>query len=210
MTYIPSKIALQSSGADQLTLLERSLRATPEACARAGTVAVNQVARSVISNSCRDLTERYALPASYIKNKFALNEASRGDQVAVVKVHHRAIRLARFDARQLTTQAKLAKGDAARRIGKGRKQAGVSVKVMRTNSRMNMAKAFLVPLRAGKEDGGNGFGVFVRTGRGKNDIKHLYGPAPYQVFQSWVKDHKADIQLSLLTEYRKALVKELR
>jgi hypothetical protein len=44
-------------------------------------------------------------------------------------------------------------------------------------------------LRRGQRAGEN-VGVFVRTGPGRGDVKHIYGPSPYSLFR-----YQAGLQL---------------
>lgn len=88
--------------------------------------------------------------------------------------------LGRYFKGQLTESAPRAKGDPSRGISAGRKQAGVSVEVSRGSSRP-IAGGFTMPLRAGRESGGNGLGIFTRSKYGL--VQHRYGPAVYQLFR---------------------------
>ena len=40
-------------------------------------------------------------------------------------------------------------------------------------------------------------GVFIRTGTGKKDIKHRYGPSVDQLFRGVIKDVAPDVQAEL-------------
>lgn len=105
----------------------------------------------------------------------------------------------------MTRVARGAAGDMVRGIASGRKQAGVSVAVRKGGARKKMRKAFLIPLNGSGE-----MGVFVRTGRGKKDIKHLYGPSVDQVFNSVRNDLKPEIRRNLVSEYQAQLAYALR
>ena len=201
------QIGMRVSGANELRFVASAIRRYPEASGRAGTLAANDVARDIQTEASRDLARRYNLPASYIREQFRMREAQGNNGIAVVSVRRRDMRLARFGANQMTTAAKRAKGDASRRIAAGRKQAGVSVKVLRAGARKTIKSAFFMPLRAGKEAGGNGFGVFERVGK---DIEHLYGPSPYQVFNAWVKERRPNLQQALVKAWRARLASEIR
>lgn len=73
-----------------------------------------------------------------------------------------------------------------------------------------MPGAFLIPMRAGTEAGGNGKGVFIRTGKGRGDIKHLYGPSPDQLFRRYREENLPDIQRMLADAYASQLRFELK
>lgn len=188
------KISFQGFG--QLKAAANQIRHAPAAAAAAGRDAANDVARTVITQASRDISRRYNLPASYVRDQFRLQLAET-DQVAVVGARIRNVRLARFDSRQLTAAAPRAKGDKLRKIAKGRKQAGISVKVLRDGGRKNMPGAFFIPLMSGRNAGGNGLGVFIRTGSGQKDIRHLTGPSPHQAFKFWIAQKRPDLQAML-------------
>ena len=65
----------------------------------------------------------------------------------------------------------------------------------------------------GKAEGGNGMGVFIRTGTGKRDIKHLYGLSVDQVFNSVsdtiAPDVEAELEAALLRQARYEFAKAL-
>lgn len=201
---------MKIEGIDKLRRMAASVRAIPEASQRAATRSVNAVASKVATQARRDIASQVNLPQSYIADQMRTTPATADKPVAVIRMRMRAIRLARFAASQVTKAAPRAKGDVRRGIAKGRKQAGVSVKVARQGGRKIMQGAFLVPLRAGKTAGGNGMGVFVRTGKGRDAIKHLYGPSPDQLFRRWRVEAAPDIARMLAQAYASQLRYELR
>lgn len=201
---------MKIDGLKMLGALSKDIRAIPEASARAAYRAVNTVTRKVVTQSRREIAAQINLPQSYIRDQTRVSMASAKQPVAYVRMRMRAVRMARFDARQLTAAAAGAKGDTRRGIAPGRKQAGVSVKIGRKGARTSSPKGFLLPLRAGKVAGGNGYGLFVRTGAGKDDIKHKYGPSPDQLFRRWKSESAPDIKARLAEAYASQLRYELR
>lgn len=194
-------------GSIELKRAANALRKVPQAAERAAYRAVNTVSNKVMTRAVREIGAEINLPQSYIREQMSITPATLGKPMAIVRARIRDVRLARFAAKQITAPARRARGDKRRGIPAGRKQAGVSVKVARDGGRTRMPGAFLLPLRAGKVDGGNGMGIFVRY---KNIIEHRYGPAPYQLFRRW-KDEKApDVRRMLLDAYRAQLRFELR
>lgn len=200
------------SGFAALRDMAAGVRAAPDAVARAGYRAANTVGARVMTKAKREIAATLNLPVSYIGDQVSISKASATRPEVVISVRVRPVRLARFAARQLTRSAKhplRTKGDASRGIPRTRKQAGVSVKVLRAGSRVRMRGAFLLPLRAGKVDGGNGMGVFLRTGPGRDDIEHKYGPSPDQLFRGWRKQNLEDIQAQLEVAFKSQLRFEL-
>lgn len=190
------------SGFERLNKTAKSVRAIPEAVNRATFRAVNSVAAKSMTASRRDIGEELNLPQGYLREQMTLFKARPKATVAEVRFRVRAVRLARFAALQLTKPAPRAKGDSSRGIPRGRKAAGVSVKVKRRGGRRRMPGGFLIPL-SGTIDGiSNGVGVFIRTGKGRREIKHLYGPRPSDYFDSWKARYRKDIAAELLEEYR--------
>lgn len=96
---------------------------------------------------------------------------------------------------------------AQRRAGAigGRRNAGTLVSIRRDKTE-KQNQWFILPLKGGDIPGGNGLGVFVRDDalvpspraarEGKAGKRHIYGPAPYQLFRAqigrqgpqWVED----------------------
>lgn len=201
---------MKIEGIDKLRRMAARVRSIPDAAERAGYRAVNAVAARVTTQARRDIAAQVNLPQSYIADQMRTDKASAANPVAVIRLRMRAVRLARFAAAQVTKTAVRAKGDARRGIQKGRKQAGVAVKVARQGGRKTMPRAFLIPLRAGKSDGGNGMGVFVRVGKGRDAIEHKYGPSPDQLFRRWRVEAAPDIKRMLAETYASQLRYELK
>ena len=201
---------LKIDGLQAVANLAAAARATPDAVQRAAYRSINQVATKVQTDAVRTVASQLNLTVAYVRDKFALEKASRQNLLAVVKAGMRPIGLERFSATQLVAKAARAKGDVSRAIPAGRKQAGVSVKVSKTGARKKMPGAFLIPMRAGTEAGGNGKGVFIRTGKGRGDIKHLYGPSPDQLFSRYREENLPDIQRMLADAYASQLRFELK
>lgn len=200
---------LKVTGIKELKAAAQRIRSLPEVANRAAYRAANAVAEKAMTQARRDIAAEINLPQGYIREQMSLVKASPGTLTAEIRVRMRAVRLARFAMRQMSAKAKGARGDALRGISKGRKQAGVSVKVGRKEGRKRMPGAFLLPLRSGLEPGGNGMGVFVRTGKGRDAVKHLYGPSPAQLFARWRYDNREELQRQLVKSFREQLRYEL-
>jgi hypothetical protein len=201
---------MKITGLGDLVQAAGGLRKTVEASRRAAYRAANAVLGKVETQARRDIAAQVNLPQSYIRDLTRTTKAGPNQPAAYIRMRIRAVRLARFDARQITAVAPRAKGDPRRGIPPGRKRAGVSVKVGRKGGRKSMRGAFLLPLRAGGSDGGNGMGVFVRTGKGPRGIKHLYGPSPDQLFRRWRAEAAPDIRAMLVKAYASQLRYEIK
>lgn len=193
------------AGIEQIRAMARGVRGTPEQISRASVRAANVVMDKASTQFRRDFVARYNLPASYVASLVDKSPATPGKPQAALKVRVRPIRQARYDARQMTAAALRSAGDAGRGIPAGRKAAGVSVRILRTGSRVVEKGAFLLPLRAGAVDGGNGWGVFVRTGPGPKDIKHLYSISPAQLFKGWRGRNAVALRQMLSEAFRSQL-----
>lgn len=202
-------LKITASGFDRLKKTAKSVRAIPEAVNRATFRAVNAVAAKSMTAARREIGEEVNLPQGYLREQMALFKARPKATVAEVRFRVRAVRLARFAALQLTKPAPRAKGDSSRGIPSGRKAAGVSVKVKRAGGRRRLPGGFLIPLRGSIDGTGNGVGLFIRTGKGRRAIEHLYGPRPSDYFNSWKGRSRNDIGADLLDEYRRQLKFEL-
>lgn len=159
--------------------------------------AINGVAAKTMTRARRDIVSQVKLTASYVRERLALRPAAPGRLRAVIAGRQRPTRLATYGARQLTVKAARAKGDALRAIAAGSKQAGVAANVTRGRAPRKIRGAFLMPLRAGGASGGNGMGIFTRTGTGPKDIRHRYGPSVDDVLAGVVLKIEGDVQLEL-------------
>lgn len=181
-------MAAHVKGLDQLRDLSRWVANVPAEIQRATVAAVNATVVETRDQAAREMVGKVNLSASYIRDKMRIVRASGKRPEGAVIVQRRAVPLARFKAQQLVASAPRAKGDRSRKIVKGTKQAGVSVEVRR-GQRKRLRRAFLVPLA-----NGNGVGIFVRFGKERKAIDHLYGPGPDQLFRAWREDNVRMVQ----------------
>ncbi len=193
-----------------LEALAARLAAAGLSMERVRRMAINTVARKTMTRSRREIVTQVNLKASYVKERMTLKTATSASPVAVITARRRATRLATYGAKQVTRAARRAKGDSRRGIGPGRKQAGVSVSVKAGGSRKRMDGAFFMPLRAGQAAGGNGMGVFVRTGSGRKAMKHLYGPSVDQVFRGVAAQIVPDVKAELAREIQRLAAVQLK
>lgn len=186
------KIKVEISGADKRAA---ALQAFPGELLAVASGAVNRVAKPLYPRCQREIVSQVNLTEGYVRDRMSLTLATPEQPVAIISARRRATRLATYAAQQVTVAAPDAKGDPLRGIPRGMKQAGVSVSVKRGGARKTMSHAFLIPLL-----NGNGLGVFVRTGTGRKDIRHLYGPSVDQVLSRVIDDIYPEIQQSLASE----------
>lgn len=222
--------------ASELEAAARQIGVAADVIERTAYRAINTVAAKAMTRTRREIVSQVNLTQTYVRQRIALRKAGKGDLTAVVSARKRATRLATYAARQVTKAVKAPKdlspearakymaklkGDKLRGIAAGRKQAGIAVSVKRGGGRKIMAGGFMIPLRSGKADGGNGMGVFIRTGGARNardvvsqeiytgkgskrqgavesgDIRHLYGPSVDQVMKGVINDMAPDVQAEL-------------
>jgi len=143
--------------------------------------AVNAVAAKNMTRARREIVSSVNLSASYVRERMALRKAGPSQTTATIYARRRATRLATYGAKQVTRKDQGAKrgaghyggkrwgihagsGDARRNIAAGSVPAGITVAVKRGAGRKKLPGAFFMPLRAGKADGLNGMGVFIREG----------------------------------------------
>jgi hypothetical protein len=191
-----------------LQRLSQALQALPGQSEQACMRAVNYAARKARTDGSKRIRQQVALKANYVNENLRLDQLATPSRLSArISARHRPVRLARFSARQLVRSAPSARGDSLRGISAGRRQAGVSVRVKPGAGQVRrMRRAFLVPLRRGKMPGdATSFGVFIRTGPGRGDIKHLYGPSINQVFWSVREDLEPGIRRDLASEYARQM-----
>lgn len=182
----------------QLRNASKLVKGTVTALEKAEFRTVNRVASKTRTAGSKEIRSRVNLKAAYVNTHLRLyKKATAGNPRAVITARKRPTRLARYGAKQITRTAKGAVGDTLRGIPAGKKQGGVSVQVGKGGGRRNMGKAFLVPLKTSSL-----MGVFIRTGSGRDDIRHLYGPSVDQVFKSVREDLKPTIRQEMVKEFK--------
>jgi hypothetical protein len=192
--------------------------------ARAQSRVINKVAERTATRAKREIVTQVNLKASYVAERLHVTKATPERPAAIIKARVRHTTLSTYGAKQITRAAKGAKGDLFRGIPAGRKQGGISVSISAGGNRKIMRGAFLIPLRAGKVEGGNGMGIFIRVGSARNqrdlvaqeiytskgsrhpgrvesgDVRHLYGPSVDQVFRGVVTKIIPDVHAELAAE----------
>lgn len=166
--------------------------------------AVNAVATRFESRAIDGELADINLTRAYVKSKTDLQLGTNpGAPRAVIETKGGLTPLGNFGGTVWYRQP-----GAPRRAGpvKGRRSAGVLANI-KISDRLNEGAWFVLPLRRGTENAGNGYGVFVRQtallGKGKNDYgsglsdatrrrdgkygkQQIYGPAPYMLFRKQI------------------------
>lgn len=169
---------------------------------------VNSAVDAAYDTARQRMTRAINLTDSYVQERMVVKHAKSANDVTASIVASGASTamtiLARYQARQIVKPVKnpaRSKGDQlfARNIAPTYKSAGISVEVTR-GSRKTIANAFYMPLRNAEK-----VGVFMRTGKGRDDYKHLYGPSVYQLF----KHCSTDLAVELTDELEEKLTVEI-
>lgn len=177
---------------------------------------INRVANKAKNEARRRVLSQVNLTTGYVHDRLAMVPAQAERPHATIVARTRPTRLMTYGGRLVTAHAPRARGDRLRGIPAGQKAAGVSVQVKRGGPRKLLPGAFLIPLRAGKEKGGNDFGIFIRPGSaahveakrtpgvrigkhrwGGGKLRHLYGPSVDQIFRRMIPDLLPQIQEDL-------------
>lgn len=146
---------------------------------------INDVIEPVYELARGRMSAGINLDDTYIRRQMELEKATRGKPTAVITALGDKPNLAllrRFDARLVTvprTSSRPSKNQQKAGVPIGQKSRAVTVEVAR-GSPQSLPYAFMLPLKRGKEAGGNGLGVFAR--RKDGTLKHRYGPSVYQLF----------------------------
>ena len=171
--------------------------------ALAAVEAVNQVTTRASGTLQRGEIADINLTAAYVKSKTDLQLALPGAAPrATITTKGDPTVMGNFG---VTMQSMVAGYGAIRRAGPrwGVRNAGTHVAIKRS-APVFEPQWFVLPLRgAGSTAGANGFGVFVRDSRlapknkrdGKAGKRHVYGPAPYQLFK-----HQVGVQSGAITD----------
>lgn len=170
---------------DQVLALAGDLgRVDAQTFGTAAQAALNETIDRTYQLASDRMTAGINLSDDYLRRRMTTEHASSKTlEASITASGDRAAqtRLATYDAQMVivprkTTRASRSRGVLPIPIGMGAKQGGVRVTVTRGGTKLGNS-LFMLPLRAGAVLGDK-FGVFVRE---KRRIKHLYGPAVYQL-----------------------------
>lgn len=124
------------------------------------------------------------LSHDYLKRKMEVTKATPSKPVASIFTVGSEVGLRNYDAKMVivprkTTRPNRNQGKLG--IAQGMKQVAVNIEVP-VGAPEDFDKAFMLPLRRGRIDGGNGLGVFTRA-PGAKKPRVMLGPAVYQLFK---------------------------
>lgn len=204
------KISLDIRGGTALRAIRKQIEAYPQAAAVAAKKTVNEAAAQAAQQAANDISQRYTLSAAYVREKLIVHPAKTTANAAVVAKKD-TFNKARYAATQITAPAPGAKGDPRRGIPAGRKQAGVSAKILRAGSRKVVRGEFLLPRQRGfgsnAISGGLGMGVFSRYG---NEIEQVLTVSPSQASASWIKRNERRITAELPRSFASHFAAEIK
>ncbi len=188
---------------DQVLALAGDLgRVDAQTFGTAAQAALNETIDRTYQLASDRMTAGINLSDDYLRRRMTTEHASgKTLEASITASGDRAAqtRLATYDAQMVIVPRKTTRASRSRGVLplNGGRQAGVTVTVSRGAPKTG-ASLFMLPLRAGAVLGDK-FGVFVRE---KRRIKHLYGPAVYQLLAHQaprISDEVADdLQRTLL------------
>ena len=167
---------------DQVLALAGDLgRVDAQTFGTAAQAALNETIDRTYQLASDRMTAGINLSDDYLRRRMTTEHASgKTLEASITASGDRAAqtRLATYDAQTVIVPRKTTRASRSRGVLplNGGRQAGVTVTVSRGAPKTG-ASLFMLPLRAGAVLGDK-FGVFVRE---KRRIKHLYGPAVYQL-----------------------------
>ena len=167
---------------DQVLALAGDLgRVDAQTFGTAAQAALNETIDRTYQLASDRMTAGINLSDDYLRRRMTTEHASGTTlEASITASGDRAAqtRLATYDAQMVIVPRKTTRASRSRGVLplNGGRQAGVTVTVSRGAPKTG-ASLFMLPLRAGAVLGDK-FGVFVRE---KRRIKHLYGPAVYQL-----------------------------
>jgi hypothetical protein len=193
----------------KLEALAKQLGLMPAAVDLALSRVLNRRAPQVLDQAQGKICSRVKLSREYVEGRMAMSNATVSRPYVIIKARERATRLATYMATQRILGAPGSAGDPLRGIPAGFKQGGVYTGVKPDSNKL-MSKAFLIPLRAGSVAGGNGLGIFVRTGPGRKDMRQLYGPSVNQLFTGVITEMEEALAQSLEADLQAEVTRELQ
>ncbi|AXY83372.1 hypothetical protein [Acidovorax phage ACPWH] len=184
---------------------------------KASVGALNEVVDRTYELARDRMTAGINLDDAYLRRRMSVEHATSSRPEASITAsgaRGAMTTLGRYSPNPVLVNTKTGKGKGNPRLGipAGQKQAGVTVEVIRGQRNDGFVpRGFLLPLRRGAEDGGNGFGVFARTRDGK--LRHRYGPSVYQLFAyqaaRFTDEVTDDLEATLVERVAQAVQKEI-
>lgn len=203
---------------DAATLTARGIalgELTGEALGKVVVTSLNEVVGDAYDLSRKRMIDGINLTDAYLRRKMVLTEATSGKPVATLLADGNEALLRNFGANLLLvprTTTKPNRNQGKIGIPRGMKQHGTSVAVTK-DGRQRFPMTFMLPLKAGNVEGGNGLAVFTRA-RGSKDVRIMLGPAVYQLFKyqlngTLVGDAEDMLEQALATQVQAAMEKIL-
>jgi len=188
---------------------------TGEAIGKAIVTSLNEVVGEAYDLSRKRMIDGINLTDAYLRRKMVVTPATSGKPVASVLAEGNETLLRNFGANlllvpRITTKPNRNHGKIG--IPQGMKQYGTSVAVTKAG-RERFPKTFMLPLKAGKVEGGNGLAVFTRA-PGAEKPRVMLGPAVYQLFKyqlngTLMGDAEDMLEQALATQVQAAMEKIL-
>lgn len=185
------RIAVEVDASEATDFLRSKL---PRVVTIAVTRGLNRTIEIARTAASRDIRQQLSLPKAYVDGKLKIKRATQTNQESRIDAETRGLLLSRFPNRQLSRTRKGVK-----------KRAGIAVRVKPSGAFKKLPGAFLVPLRSGRTEGGNGLGIAIRLKGNKRKFEVLHGPSVSQAFQSVRKDITPEVRLRWLATIEREL-----
>lgn len=182
---------------------------------KAITTSLNDVVDKAYDLSRKRMIKGINLTDTYLRRKMVLTKATDARPVASILAEGLQTQLRNFGANMVLVPRTTARPDRNKGklgIPKGMKQFGTSVEVP-IGERQRFPHTFMLPLKRGDVDGGNGLGVFSRP-KGGGKPRRMLGPAVYQLFKYQFKgtllgETEEMLSTALATQVQAAIEKAL-
>lgn len=172
------------------------IRKAPEKAERSLVTALNKGGELARQRGIDQIHSELNLERGYIEKNLQITRlASPGDLRVVITGRARPTTLRTYGGDKIATVAakspvRKLKGDRRRRIARGQKAAGIKpFSVQRGGTATRWAGGFIVYLKAGNSLENGNVAMAIRTGKGRDDWKVVYGPS---VGSAW-KNVRGDI-----------------
>lgn len=168
--------------------------------AESNVAAVNEVVDRTYDLARDKMTAGINLTDEYLRRRMRVEHANNKRARATITAAGDRSSMTTLATYPVAVRAVTRKGPSRARVftplgvGAGQRQMGLTTSVTKGSSDF-WEHGFLMPLKAGQDNGYHGYGVFARTKAGK--IKHRYGPSVYQLFSYQAKLIVDDVQEDL-------------
>lgn len=179
------------TGTTVLSQFADQVRRTPVKAKQALVAALNTGGEFARQRGVDQIFSELNLKRTYIDQRLEITRKATAEDLSVVITGRaRPTTLKSYGGDKIVTAAaksprRKLKGDKRRRIAKGQKAAGIKAfKIKRSGTAQKWAGGFIIYLKSGSANDGSNVAMAIRTGKGRDSYRVVYGPSVGSAWKS--------------------------